>query len=82
MVTEGIPNLSLLKVTLALEAAIDKGAWAEEEGICGHCYAIGEVFQADRELATQHAPDMPLIATCKECLIHRSLWKTYLEVYP
>ena len=79
---EGIPNLSLLKVTLALEAAIEKGAWAEEEGICGHCYSIGEVFQANVELAYQYSPNMPLISTCRECLIHRSLWNTYLEVYP
>ena len=73
-------TLSLDQVILALEAAIDKGAWTETENICGHCYYVGNVYEANPDI-TGPLPEYST-ATCKECLVHRALWNTYLTQNP
>ncbi|SVD12164.1 uncharacterized protein METZ01_LOCUS365018 [marine metagenome] len=75
-------TLQLDHVILALEAAIDEGAWTESEGICGHCFAVGEVYSADPDLVLLLTNNPDPCDICKECLIHRAIWNTYLEVYP
>ncbi len=71
-------TLSLDEVTAALHAAIDNGAWLREEGICGHCYNCGDVYLASRSIFS-FRDEFQIAAVCMECLVHRSLWNTYLE---
>lgn len=76
------PTLQLDHVILSLEAAIDAGAWKEEPGICGHCFDVGIVYAADPDLTAMFSPDTDPTLVCKECLVHRALWKTYLQINP
>ncbi len=74
--------LSLDHVLLQLEVAIEQGAWTECSGICGHCYDVGTVYLADPDLMEVfNGPTDPMLI-CKECIVHRSLWTTYLDTYP
>ena len=75
--------LQLDHVTVSLEAAIDNGVWTEvDEGICEHCYAVGIVFEANDELMATLANIQNPATICKGCLIHRTLWNAYLDIYP
>jgi|TARA_Y100000296_G_scaffold70961_1_gene86044 hypothetical protein len=71
-------TLSIDKMTAAFHAAIDSGAWKCEDGICGHCYNCGDVFLANRNIFS-FQEGINTAPVCMECLIHRSLWNTYLE---
>ncbi len=73
-------SLTLDQVVAALEASIEEGAWLNLEGICGHCYYVGTVYEANAEILGPLPPNP--ISSCKECLIHRSLWDSYLENNP
>jgi hypothetical protein len=73
-------SLTLHQVIDALDASIDAGAWAEAEGICGHCYYVGAVYEANPDVLGPLPPNP--ISSCKECLVHRSLWDSYLETHP
>ena len=72
--------LSLDQVILALEAAIDEGAWTQIENICGHCFYVGYVYEANPDIIGP-LPEYST-ASCKECLVHRALWNTYLSLHP
>ncbi len=75
--------LQLDHVTVSLEAAIENGVWTEvDEGICEHCYAVGIVFEANDELMATLANIQNPATICKGCLIHRTLWNAYLDIYP
>ena len=75
--------LQLDHVTVSLEAAIDNGVWTEvDEGICEHCYAVGIVFEANDQLMATLANIQNPATICKGCLIHRTLWNAYLDIYP
>ena len=75
--------LQLDHVTISLEAAIDNGVWTEvDEGICEHCYSVGVVFEANDELMATLANIQNPATICKGCLIHRTLWNAYLDIYP
>ncbi len=83
MADDPILLLQLDHVTISLEAAIDNGVWTEvDEGICEHCYSVGKVFEANDELMATLANIQNPSIICKECLIHRTLWNSYLEIYP
>ena len=80
--TDDLATLSLMKITLALEAAMDAGVWTEtEEGICGHCYTVGQVYSTSPD-ATQSFIPTSTSDVCKDCLIHRALWNNYLALHP
>ena len=75
--------LQLDHVTVSLEAAIENGVWTEvDEGICEHCYAVGIVFEANDQLMATLANIQNPATICKGCLIHRTLWNAYLDIYP
>jgi hypothetical protein len=79
------PNLLLQldHVAISLEAAIDQGVWREvDDGICEHCYSVGTVFEANGELMATMVNIKNPANICKECLIHRTLWNAYLDIYP
>jgi len=83
MADDPILLLQLDHVTISLEAAIDQGVWTEiDEGICEHCYFVGVVFEANDELMATLAKIENPATVCKGCLIHRTLWKSYLDIYP
>ncbi len=73
-------SLTLDQVINALDASIDAGAWFEVDGICGHCYYVGTVYDANPDISGP-LPVNPT-SSCKECLLHRSLWTSYLETHP
>ena len=83
MAEDPILLLQLDHVAISLEAAIDNGVWTEiDEGICEHCYSVGTVFEANDELMATLANIQNPANICKGCLIHRTLWNSYLDIYP
>ena len=73
-------SMTIDQVVDALDTAIDVGAWKEVDGICGHCYYVGQVYVANPEIVGT-LPENP-VDSCKECLVHRSMWNSYLENNP
>ena len=83
MAEDPILLLQLDHVAISLEAAIDKGVWTEiDEGTCEHCYSVGTVFEANDELMATLGNIKNPANICKGCLIHRTLWNSYLDIYP
>ena len=73
-------HFTLDQVIDALDVSIMAGAWNETDGICGHCYFVGEVYEADPDVYGPLPPNP--VSSCKECLVHRALWNSYLENTP
>jgi hypothetical protein len=73
-------SMTLDQVVDALDIAIDSGVWNEVDGICGHCYYVGEVYEPNPYMIDALPPEP--ISSCKECLVHRAMWNSYLENNP